>query len=451
MFFHNDINDGGSDVSMDSFWFWAYLALAGLALFQAGLLALQTREHRRYARSCMRAVDGLHATGHVQVFAPCKGVDLELEGNLRAVLQQDYHNYEVTFVVESEDDPACAVIRRVAAENRQTPTRLVVAGLAEKCGQKVHNLRSATAELSPQTIYLAFVDSDARPRPEWLRTLVARLGNGNLGAVTGYRWFVPEHDSIANQLLYSTNCSVMSLFGQSSYYLTWGGSWAIRRDVFESIGLWKAWRGTLSDDLVASRELRRARRRVRFEPVGVVASPVDHTMWQMLSFIRRQYVVGRFYVPVWWMFAVVVVTFTAAVWIGSLAAIVSGLLCGTPPVWIPAGVFTVLYLLSVHRGMVRQDLVDVYFPGRRQKLRKSIRMDVWFSPVVSVVNWLAVSASLFGRSISWRGIRYGLARGGQIRSLTREGGPQPHPAECADDRPEPNDAVREFPTYRKTG
>ena len=436
---------------MDSFWFWAYLALAGLALLQAGLLAVQTWEHRRYARSCMGAIGRLNTTGHVQVFAPCKGVDVELEGNLRAVLQQDYHDYEITFVVESEDDPACAVIRRVAAANPQTPTRLVVAGRAVQCGQKVHNLRAATAELSPQTVYLAFVDSDARPRPEWLRTLVTRLGNDNLGAVTGYRWFMPQHDSIANQLLYSTNCSVMSLFGQSSHYLTWGGSWTIRRDVFESIGLWEAWRGTLSDDLVVSRELRRARRRVRFEPVGVVASPVDHTMWQMLSFIRRQYVVVRFYTPDWWLFAVAAATFTASVWIGSLAAIVSGLICGTPPAWIPASVFAVLYLLSVQRGMVRQDLVDVYFPGRRQKLRNSIRMDVWFSPLVAVVNWLAVSTSLFGRSISWRGIRYGLARGGQIGSLTREGEPQPPQAERADDRPEPDDAVCEFPAYRKTG
>ncbi|NQU20545.1 MAG: glycosyltransferase [Candidatus Nealsonbacteria bacterium] len=436
---------------MDSFWFWAYLALAGLALLQAGLLAVQTWEHRRYARSCMRAIDRLHASGHAQVFAPCKGVDVELEGNLRAVLQQDYHDYEVTFVVETEDDPACEVIHRLAAENPQTPTRLVVAGRADQCGQKVHNLRAATAKLAPQTAYLAFVDSDARPRPQWLRTLVARLGQGDLGAVTGYRWFTPQRDSLANHLLYSTNCDVMSLFGQSSHYLTWGGSWTIRRDVFESIGLRDAWRGTLSDDLIASRELCRARRRVRFEPVGVVASPVDHTMRQMFSFIRRQYIVGRYYVPGWWLFAVAAATFTAAVWVGSLVAILTGLLYGTPPTWIPVSVFTVLYLLSVQRGMVRQDLVDVYFPGRRRKLRNAMRVDVWLSPVVAVVNWVAVSASLFGRSISWRGIRYGLARGGQIRSLVREDELQPTVTEQTDERPEPGDVVREFPTYRKTG
>ena len=29
----------------------------------------------------------------------------------------------------------------------------------------------------------------------------------------------------------------MSLLGRSSQYMVWGGSWAIRRDTFEAIGL----------------------------------------------------------------------------------------------------------------------------------------------------------------------------------------------------------------------
>ena len=49
----------------------------------------------------------------------------------------------------------------------------------------------------------------------------------------------------------------MSLFSRDNQYMVWGGSWAIRRDIFDQIGLHRAWEGTLSDDLVASRELLR--------------------------------------------------------------------------------------------------------------------------------------------------------------------------------------------------
>ena len=74
------------------------------------------------------------------LITPCKGFDVDLEGNLAALLRQDYPDYEVTFVVESDADPACPVIRRVMAGHPQVAARLLVAGVAHHSGQKVHNL-----------------------------------------------------------------------------------------------------------------------------------------------------------------------------------------------------------------------------------------------------------------------------------------------------------------------
>ena len=263
---------------MDAYWLTVYLILMGLVIVQSLLLALQTWEHRRYVRSCMRGLERHQPTGRVALFAPCKGLDLELETNLRALMEQDYDDYEITFIVESSDDPACGAIRRAMAGHPWVPARVVVAGRATESGQKVHNLRVATEHISPRIKYLAFVDSDARPRPEWLRMLVARLDEPGWGAVTGYRWFTPERATVANALVYSMNCDVLSLLTRSSHYLIWGGSWAIRREVFEQIGLRDAWQGTLSDDLVASRLMRRAKLAVRFEPACVVASPLDESL-----------------------------------------------------------------------------------------------------------------------------------------------------------------------------
>jgi len=55
---------------------------------------------------------------------------------------------------------------------------------------------------------------------------------------------------VANALVYSMNCDVLSLLTRSSHHLIWGGSWAIRREVFETLHLRDAWKGTISDDLV---------------------------------------------------------------------------------------------------------------------------------------------------------------------------------------------------------
>ncbi len=193
-------------------------------------------------------------------------------------MEQDYDDYEVTFIVESSDDPAYGAIRRMMAKHPWVPARVVIAGKATEGGQKVHNLRVAMEHIPPRVKYLAFVDSDARPRPEWLRMLVTRLAEPGWGAVTGYRWFTPQRATVANALVYSMNCDVLSLLTRSSHYLIWGGSWAIRREVFDEIGLRDAWQGTLSDDLVASRLLRRSKLAVRFEPACVVASPLDESL-----------------------------------------------------------------------------------------------------------------------------------------------------------------------------
>ncbi len=404
---------------MDAHWLAIYLILAGLVVIESLLLALQTWEHCRYVRSCMRSVVRHQPAGRVALFAPCKGIDLDLEANLRSLLEQDYDDYEVTFIVESTDDAAYPAIRRAMAQHPNVAARVVVAGHATDSGQKVHNLRVATQHLSPQVKYLAFVDSDARPRREWLRALVSRLDDPRLGAVTGYRWFTPEKARVGNALVYSMNCDVLSLLTRSSHYLIWGGSWAIRRDVFERIGLRDAWKGTLSDDLVASRLMRRAGLKVRFEPACVAASALDQSLGQAMSFIRRQYVIARLYTFDWWLFSFVSAMFSNLIWFGNLGVLALGLVTGSPSPWFPVAVSAVLYAVTVYRGWLRQGLVKVYFPEWEPASRRIQRFDIWANPLVELAHWVGVSSAAIGRHILWRGIRYHVLPGGQLKEIVR--------------------------------
>jgi len=404
---------------MDAYWWILYWIGAGVAIVQALLLALQTWEHRRFARSCMQRLDRHQPTGRVLLCAPCKGRDLNLEDNLRSLLEQDYDDYEVAFIVESADDPACPAIRRAMAEHPWMSARLIVAGRATHSGQKVHNLQVATSRLSPRIKFLAFVDSDARTKPDWLRMLISRVHRKHIGAMTGYRWFVPERNSLANKLLYSLNCNVMSLLARNSHHLLWGGSWAIRRNVFDKIGLHSAWQGMLSDDLVAGRLLSEAKMHVRFEPSCVVASPIDFSFSEVFSFVRRQYLLSRLYAWDWWAFAALATTFSNLVWLGNLGVLACGLLSGATWAWIPAAVISLLYLLTVYRGKMRQDLADLYFPHLHRTLQPAKRFDIWLQPVISLIHGIIVWSAGFGRQVTWRGISYRLSTDGKIERSWR--------------------------------
>ncbi len=399
---------------MVTFWLIAYLALGGAAIVQGLLVAVNVYEHRRRAMVRRKKIPKYAPSGRVLVVSPCKGAEAGLEANLRAVLTQDYADFEVAFVVEDAADPACHAIRRAMAAEPRVPARLIVAGRAETCGQKIHNLRAATAGLADDIRHIAFFDSDGRPKPFWLRTAIYKHHLPHIGATTGYRWLIPERPTVANHLVAAINANVMAVLGRSSRHLVWGGSWAIRRETFERLRIREAWQGMLSDDLVASAALGRAGLEVRFEPACVLSSPIDVNWPQMFEFVRRQYRVTRFYAFRWWLLALAAATVANTAWIVSLVLLAVMISVNLQFAWLPAGVLAALYGLAVYRGWAMQDLVGVYSPEHRHELRGVRRWHIAGNFAVNFAQWLALLASAFGHGIRWRSIDYRLDSTGRV-------------------------------------
>src|SRR6185369_2880118 len=202
-------------------------------------------------------------TPFVSIIAPCKGLDEGLEENLSALLDQNYPNFEVIFVVDDERDPAVEVIeeisRRYAEAAEKDKTKLVVAEKAVGSAQKVENLREAVLHVADESRVFVFVDSDARPAKNWLSFLVAPLEKEEIGAATGYRWFISKRPSFSSEMRSVWNASIASALGPNlRSNFCWGGSMAIRRDVFERLGIRERWLGTLSDDFTMTRALKEA-------------------------------------------------------------------------------------------------------------------------------------------------------------------------------------------------
>lgn len=393
----------------------AYWILSGAALIGGALLGLQSFEHRRYARGRGRRISAKAPRDHVTLFVPCKGVDDDLEQNLRAMFEQDHADYELVFIVESVDDDAYRPICRLIAEYTERRAQVLIAGLATTDGQKVHNLLAATERLPPQTRILAFADADIRPPKDWLRLLTQQLHK--LGAATGYRRFVPKRTTLANLLVASIDSAVVPIMFPSFHHKVWGGSWAIRRELFESTAMRESWRGTLSDDLVASNVLAQAHQTLALETACILPSPIDIDFPTMLSWIRRQFIIGRFYSP--WLWLVVLVGHCAGqliLWANIVAAAV-GLAIGAAWTWQPAAVVATLYAMHVIRGWFRQSASRYYLPEHQQALAGVRQFDIWCGPLGGAVLACALVWSAIGRRISWKNNVYEMSYGGQIRRI----------------------------------
>jgi len=401
------------------------LSAAGLA--QAGLMLVHAWEHRRYHRRRWASPLKLNAGLRTALIAPCKGLDPDLRSNLRALFELTYSQYELCFVVEAEEDPAAAVIRELIAEHPHIPSRLVIAGAAQGCGQKVHNLTCAARSMlhdharSLEPDVLAFVDSDAAPDPDWLARLVERLVGGKQAIATGYRWYVPMNGGWPSRLLSAINNTVIAVMGPHGFNLVWGGSWAVRTATFRGLGLPGAWKGALSDDLVVSKLVRDANLRVAYEPHCLVRSQADITWSGLLEFLKRQYTIVRICAPLWWQFAFWMGLFVNGVCLGMLSLACASVFVGGP--WLlPLTAGLGYYLAGALRMRWAATAVRPFVAVSDAQYDRVARLNVWGWPLVALVGWLGVVSGGLGRTVVWRGIRYRLDSASQTTILNQPAG-----------------------------
>jgi ceramide glucosyltransferase len=397
---------------MDAFDIVAW-TIGGIGLCQAVLLLFHAAEHRRFHRSRLQSKLPTFANPlRVTLFVPCKGLDLNLESNLRALFEQEYPRYELCFAVERATDAACEVIQRLRAEYPNVPCRIVYSGTAANCGQKVHNLMQAVRAVPFETGVLAFVDSDACPHPRWLSRLVCRFEHTNRVVVTGYRWYMPVRNTWPNLLLSAINNLVVAIMGTHGLNLVWGGAWAIRADDFRSLGLPDAWSGTLSDDLVVSRLVRQAGMKVIYDPHCLVRSPADFSALGLAEFIRRQYTVAKVYARGWWLGALMATLVTNLLWWGAIG--LTAVKFAEGGTWrVPGAIALFYYLLTSLRFGIAMRAVKPFIRVDPALYDRVARCSIWGWPVVGLANCLGLLSSGVGRTIVWRGIQYRLLSASQ--------------------------------------
>lgn len=341
-------------------------------------------------------------TPFATVIAPCKGLDEGLAVNLKALLDQDYPAYEVVFVVDDENDPAVRVIESVSHEN----SKLVIADKAINSSQKVENLREAVIHAAPGSEVFVFVDSDARPSPNWLRSLTAPLAEESVGASTGYRWFISKTPSLASELRSSWNASIASALGaNTASNFCWGGSMAIRRSIFDELNIREQWAGTLSDDFAVTRAMNAAGRSICFVPRALTASIENCTFHELFEFTNRQMKITRVYATKLWLLSFVGSGLFNLVMIWSAI-----LLLMRPPVgieWTAAAVTLLsIIALSIGKAWLRLSAVRLALPAYSGAIDRQFvpQITLWLvTPAIFLIN---SAAALVSRRIKWRGKRY---------------------------------------------
>jgi len=389
-------------------WYF-YIALA--AIVSQLLFLLQTVNNFRYALSKYRK-KRLWQKSQVVLIVPCKGLDSDFQKNISSFFAQNYANYRLWFVVADQSDPAyselCKLKDDLSQNSKARQIRILVAGPAKSCSQKIHNLLYCYNRIPDDVDILAFADSDISVRTDWLSHLVWPLHQPKTGASTGYRWFVPKSQNLASLALSAINAKVAQLLGNTRFNQAWGGSMAIRVETFRQLGLEKIWPKTLSDDLSLGPAVKKAGLKVAFVPACLVASYQSITWRELFEFARRQFLITRVYAPgTWWFGLLSCFTSVLGLWATAAIAIYAAA-AKDKNLLLYAAVPIVFFVSQLTQAILRQKMAGKLLEKDWPQLKPACAADILAFWAWSILLLFFIISSAFGNKLCWRGICYKL-------------------------------------------
>ncbi len=389
-------------------WYY-YIALA--AIISQLLFLLQTYNNYRYALPKYQKKRPWYRPRTVLI-VPCKGLESAFQENISSFFNQDYENYLLWFVVADESDPAyselCKLKKQLRQASKARDVQIFVAGKGQACSQKIHNLLYCYERISDDIDILAFADSDACVRNDWLSHLVYPLRQPKNGVATGYRWFIPKKNNLATLALSTLNAKVAQLLGNTRFNQAWGGSMAVRVDVFRRLGLDKIWPKALSDDLSLSTAVKKAGLKVAFVPACLVASHESTTWRKLFEFSRRQFLITRIYAPKTWWFGLCSCVYSVlGIW-GAAGLAIYAVMIQHRNLNLFTLVPVVFFVNQLGRAILRQTTAEKLLQHECRAMRAACLADILACWLWSLLLLFFIISSAFGRTIVWRGIRYKL-------------------------------------------
>src|SRR4030042_3158133 len=121
---------------------WYHYIAPAVVLSQLLVLAYACRNYR-YALKKYKKKHVWHRS-RTLLIVPCKGLESGFLENISSFFNQDHQNYLLLFVVADKSDPAYEQLLKLKVQlgphSKAHDIQILVAGKAQSCSQKIHNL-----------------------------------------------------------------------------------------------------------------------------------------------------------------------------------------------------------------------------------------------------------------------------------------------------------------------
>jgi ceramide glucosyltransferase len=391
------------------------ISAAALVLHRLGVWATHKQTRKQSARARTRPLPDDAELPPLTVLKPIKGLEEQLEHNLRSFFSQPYAG-PLQFVFASTDpaDPGIEVARRVAAEYPEHASRFVISDPAFGHNPKVSNLAGALRAAQNDLVLQS--DANVRIRPGYLEAVVREFEQrgasllGSLIAGRGERSLGAALDNI--QLTTFTTPGVCLAQALAGIPCVIGKSILFRRSELDALGGLERVKDLLAEDFVLGEIYAHAGKRVVISSLIVDNINVDASLSRFLArhsrWLKMRVVL---HLP-----GFVADLFSNATFFALLAAALSG---REPALWVVYAA-VIAYKMRADARLVQH--------LRGYPLSAAHLLCMPLRDLLLPCLWVY---ALFSRTTEWRGERFRLSRGsrltpvGPVHSRVHELGNQP--------------------------
>jgi cellulose synthase/poly-beta-1,6-N-acetylglucosamine synthase-like glycosyltransferase len=208
-----------------------YLTLMFIALYMSSFFIIITsKNHKKLFHSPKP-----EKNYDISIIIPCYNEGLSIQGNLKALLGQDYPSLKKIIVVDdSSEDGSFDIVKKFAKKYPKIMVVQTPKNTGNAAGAKNYGVKFVKTEL------IGFSDADSYPAKDAVSKMVGFFNNPNMGAVTS---FVPIRNRNTNYLakLQSLEYMFMGFMRKlldfvDSVYVTNGPLSIYRKKFFDKVG-----------------------------------------------------------------------------------------------------------------------------------------------------------------------------------------------------------------------
>ena len=330
---------------------------------------------------------------------PMRGLDPGAYENLASFCRQDYPEYEILFCVDPGDEAALKTIERLKADFPERRIRVIHGSGRVAVNDKVAKLARLVEEAAHEVLVIS--DSDVRVRPDYLRSVVAPLGDKRVGAVTCF--YAPVSIESFADLLQATGMTsdfyagILTAWQLDGVKFALGTTIATTRSHLAAFGGYASLENQPADDLLVGRHIAEQGYEVALLPYTIETVADYGSMRALLDKRLRWMTVMRHMRP-WGHFGL---GFTQGLpW--SIAAVAAHATWAAALAWFGAyccSRVAITWTIGVH-GL-----------KRAETWKQMPLIPLWDAAAFAI--WLA---SFFRNSIRWRGAKYYIREGKLVRA-----------------------------------